>query len=226
MTGLADKWRTQPMYTFGEAARLAKVSPTTVKNWFHGYTARDASEIPPLFPDGAAQDSMISFLQLIETVVASQLRKLDNVRYRNVHSAYRYAREYMKVEFPFAHLNLEALGGHIIARREDEDIGESLQALDSPAQWSLPGLILETIRQIEYEGDLAAKWFPQGKEYPIVIDPRVSSGIPTVAGRGVTVQTIRKRWKAGHKINFIAQDLELETDVVETVLQYGDRIAA
>ncbi|MCY4579458.1 MAG: DUF433 domain-containing protein [Chloroflexi bacterium] len=226
MTGLADKWRTQPMYTFGEAARLAKVSPSTVKNWFRGYTARDANEIPPLFPDGAAQDSMISFLQLIETVVAARLRKLDNVRYRSVHSAYLYAREYMKVEFPFAHLSLEALGGHIIARREDENTGESLQALDSPAQWSLPGLILETIRQIEYEGDLAAKWFPQGKEYPIVVDPRVSSGIPTVAGRGVTVQTIRKRWKAGHKINFIAQDLDLETDVVETVLQYGDRIAA
>lgn len=226
MANLADKWRTQPMYSFEEAARLASVSTTTVKNWFLGYTTRDAREVPPLFPDGVGQGSMISFLQLIETVVAVQFRNADTVRYRDVHAAYRNAREIFGVEYPFAHLNLEALGGHIIARMEGEDTGKSLQALDSHEQWSLPGLIIEIIHQIEYEGGLAAKWFPVGKERPIIIDPRVSSGIPTIIGRGVTVQTIRKRWKAGHKINFIAEDLALEADVVETVLQYGDRVAA
>ena len=226
MAGLSDEWRTQPMYSFGEAARLADVSTATVKNWFVGYTTRGASKVPPLFPDGTGKNSMISFLQLIETVVAAGFRKADNVRYRDVYAAYRNARAIFGVEYPFAHLNLEALGGHIIARMEGEEIGDSLRAIDSPAQWSLPGLVLETIRQIEYEGDLAAKWFPVGKKHPIVIDPRVSSGIPTIKSRSVTVQTIRRRWKAGHKISFIAKDLALEADVVETVLQYGDRIAA
>ena len=226
MTNLAEKWRTQPMYSFGEAARLASVSTTTVKNWFLGYTSNAGREVPPLFPVGVGQDSMISFLQLIETVVAVQFRNADNVRYRDVHAAYRNAREIFGVEYPFAHLNLQALGNHIITRLECEESGESLQALDLPAQWPLPELVLETIRQIEYEGDFAAKWFPLGKDRPIVVDPRISSGIPTITGRGVTVHTIRKRWKAGHKINFIAEDLALESDVVETVLQYGDRIAA
>ena len=226
MTGLADKWRTQPMYTFGEAARLAKVSTTTVRNWFLGYTTRDARDIPPLFPDGVAQDSMLSYLQLMETVVAARFRNLDNIRYRDVHAAYGNARKILEIEHPFAHFNLETLGGHIIARLEGEEVGESLQALDSLEQWSLPGLVLEVIRQIEYEDDYAARWFPEGRDCPIVIDPRIGSGVPTVKGRGVTVNAIRKRWKAGHKINFIAQDLALEADVVETVLQYGDRIAA
>ena len=117
--GLADKWRTQPMYTFGEAARLAKVSPTTVKNWFHGNPVR---QTPPLFPSGG-EGSMISFLQLIESVVAARFRNSDRVPYRNVYAAYQYAQERLGVEYPFAHLKLEPLGGHIIARLEGEEVG-------------------------------------------------------------------------------------------------------
>ena len=222
MTGLADRWRTQPMYTFGEAARLAKVSPTTVKNWFHGNPVR---QTPPLFPSGG-EGSMISFLQLIESVVAARFRNSDRVPYRNVYAAYQYAQERLGVEYPFAHLKLEPLGGHIIARLEGEEVGQSLQALDSPTQWSLPGLVLEAIHQIGYEDDLAARWFPAGKEIPIVVDPRIRSGVPTVEGRGVSVNTIFKRWRAGLKMDFIARDLALEVADVETVLQYGDRIAA
>ena len=218
-----EMWRRQPMYDFREAARLAGVSTSTVRNWFLGNAAR---QTPPLFPEGPAGGSMVSYLQLMETVVAARFRNSERVPYRNVHAAYRNAREILGVEFPFAHFNMEPLGVHIIARLEGEEVGQSLQALDSPVQWSLPGLVLEIIHQIEYEGDFAARWFPAGKECPIVIDPRISSGIPTIDGRGVSVDAILRRWRAGLKIDFIARDLALEADDVETVLQYGDRIAA
>ena len=223
MTSLSEKWRTQPMYTFGEAARLAGVSTSTVRNWFLGNPAR---ETLPLFPEGATDDLMISFLQLVETVVAARFRNQENVRYRNVHAAYLNAKEILEEEYPFAHLRLEALGGHIIARLEGEEVGQSLQALDSPTLWSLPGLVLEVIHQIDYENDLAARLFPVGREYPVVVDPRINSGVPTVEGSGVSVSTIFKRWRSGLKIDFIARDLALEADDVETVLQYGDKIAA
>ena len=223
MTGVSDRWRTQPMYDFGEAARLAGVSTSTVRNWFLGNAAR---KTPPLFPEGAAESSMISFLQLVETIVAARFRNQENVRYRNVHAAYLNAREILEEKYPFAHLRLEALGGHIIARLEGEDTGQSLQAIDSPTQWSLPGLVLEVIHQIDYESNLAARLFPVGREYPVVVDPRINSGVPTVEGSGVSVSTIFKRWRAGLKMDFIAGDLALEVNDVETVLQYGDRIAA
>ena len=223
MADSAYRWRTQPMYDFNEAARLAGVSTSTVRNWFLGNTAR---ETLPLFPEGVADDSMLSYLQLIETVVAARFRNEENVRYRDVRAAYRNARQILGGEYPFAHISMEALGGHIIARLEGEETGDSLQALDLPSQWSLPGLVLEVVRQFEYEGNIAAKWFPLGKENPVVIDPRISSGIPTVKGRGVSVNAIYRRWRAGLKMDFIARDLALEVADVETVLQFGDKIAA
>ena len=45
----ANGWRTQSMYSFSEAAHLADVSTTTVKNWLFGYTVK-GREVPPLFP--------------------------------------------------------------------------------------------------------------------------------------------------------------------------------
>ncbi len=100
--------------------------------------------------------------------------------------------------------------------------------MDRPEQWSLPmalpplpNEVLQVIEQIEYLQELAAKWFPVGRDVPIVIDPRVSTGIPTVAGTGVTVGAIHERFKAGHKIEFLSRDYELEPSVVQTVIQYA-----
>ena len=73
---------------------------------------------------------------------------------------------------------------------------------------------------------MAARWFPVGKDIPIVVDPRISAGIPVIFGRGVSIEAIRKRFKARHRIEFIARDLALEPDVVETALQYAEQIAA
>lgn len=225
MTNGINSWRTQPMYSFGEAARLAHVSPSTVRNWLIGYTDR-GREIPPLFSSHTSDIPRVSFLQLIEITVAAKFRKAKGVSYPRVYAAYANAQQSYNLQYPFAHLKLESLGGHIIARMNGEEPGQSHQTLDSPAQWSLPGLVLETIHQIVYEEDLAARWFPVGQDQPIVVDPRISTGIPTIVGRGVTVKTIRKRWKAGYKIDFIAQDLALETSLIETVLQYGEQVAA
>ena len=219
-----EAWRTQPMYTFGEAARLSGVAPATVRNWVRGYTVRDRS-VPPLFESAAKDAARVSFLQLIEIVVAARFRK-KRFTFKRVRAAYDSARAEWNLAYPFAHLRLEGLGGHIVRRLETESAGESLQAVDSPKQWSLPGLVLGVVRQLDYESELAAKWYPAGKATPVVIDPRVSSGLPTIMDRGVTVGSLLKRWKAGHTIAFIADDFDMKADVVERALQYADAVAA
>ena len=220
-------WRTDSMYSFSEAAHLANVSTTTVKNWLFGYTAK-GRDVPPLFSpsDGA----MVSFLQMIEIMVAGRFRKSalggKSVSFRAVRDAYVNAQETWGIEFPFAHMRLEALGGHVVHLLREEVSANSYQALDTPEQWTLPGLLRETIDQIDYHQELASRWFPIGRSVPIVVDPRLSTGLPVVEGRGVTVQAIRNRFKAGLRIEFIARDFEMEPHLVETALQYGERVAA
>ena len=174
---------------------------------------------------------MVSFLQMIEIMVAGRFRKSalggQRVSFSAVRDAYVNARESWGIEYPFAHMRLEALGGHIVHLLKEGGSLPSFQALDAPGQWTLPGLLRrETVDQIEYDNELAARWFPIGKTVPIVVDPRLSTGLPVIEGRGVTVQAIRNRFKAGLRIDFIARDFEMESDLVETALQYWERVAA
>ena len=91
--GSMNGWRTESMYTFGEAAQLTRVSASTVKNWLVGYTVK-GREVPPLFPSG--NGAMVSFLQMIEIMVAGRFRKSAlgrSVTFRTVRDAHVNARE-------------------------------------------------------------------------------------------------------------------------------------
>lgn len=217
-------WRTGPMYTFSEAGKLAHVSTSTVRNWLMGYTS-GGQDIAPLITTHDKNRAMVSFLNLIEIVVAGQFRKALHVKYQTVLSAYFNAKQIFNLDYPFAHLDLEALGGHIVQRYRHQPSIISMQAMDTPEQWSLglplPNEVLYTIHQLDYVEELAAKWFPVGRDVPIVVDPRISTGIPTVVGTGVTVGAIHERFKAGHNIEFLARDYELEPTVIQTVIQYS-----
>ncbi len=215
-------WRTQPMYSYSEVAHLSGVSISTVRNWLLGYIT-EQGEVKPLFKKHETEEKSSSFLQLIEIVVAAKFRKAEHVSFKTVRRAYDNARELYKLDYPFASVELKAIGGHIV--RIMRVPGLSLQAVDQPEQFTLPDLVQETIAQLEYEYELAARWYPAGKEVPIVVDPRISAGMPVVKDRGVTIDAIHKRFKAKQKMGFIAKDLALNVGVVEEAIRFKETVA-
>ncbi|MBI2910002.1 MAG: DUF433 domain-containing protein [Chloroflexi bacterium] len=217
-------WRTQPMYTFAEVAHLAQVSVGTVRNWLLGYWTAEGEVKRPLFKGHPGKESACSFLQLIEIVVAAKFRKAERQPFKTVRQAYDNARRiWPNLEYPFASLELKSIGGHIVHIMRVP--GVALQAVDQPEQYTIPGLVQETLAQIEFEYELASRWHPIGTGVPIVVDPRISGGLPTVEGRGITVQAIHKRFKAKQKIDFIARDFALARGVVEEVIRYAEQVA-
>jgi uncharacterized protein (DUF433 family) len=214
-------WRTQPMYSFREVAHLSGVSVGTVRNWLRGYST-ERGMVEPLFKGHPEEEKACSFLQLIEIVVAAKFRKAERVSFRIVRCAYDNARELFKIDYPFASLELKAIGKHIVHIIRVP--GTSLQAIDQPEQFTLPDLVQETLAQIEYEYELAARWWPAGKRIPIVVDPRISAGVPVVKGRGITVEAIYKRFKAEQEIAFIEKDLKLEHGIVEKVIRFREKV--
>ena len=87
-------WRTGPLYTLSEAARLARVSTATVKRWLFGYQT-PSREMPPVFgevDEVIRGQALISFLQLIEIVVASRFRR-RRVPLERVRRAHEFAKD-------------------------------------------------------------------------------------------------------------------------------------
>ena len=220
----SNGWRTSPLYTISEAAQLAKTTSGTIKRWLFG-----ADGYEPLF-DGVGTEThdstMVSFIQLVEIVVAKNFRQKGRVSLCVVRKAYENAKRELDVKYPFASLKLESLAGHIILQMLGAKAHEGLPAMDAPGLTTIPGLTIEVLKDFEYESELATRWWPLGKDCPIVIDPRFSAGVPTVPERRVTIGNIRKRWLAGQTMRFISKDLALEEATVEEVLRYGESIAA
>lgn len=215
-------WRTQPMYSFREVARLSGLSVSTVRNWLFGYTVEER-QVSPLIK--APPDvTYCSFITLIEVMVAARFRKAEHTKYEVVKHTYENAKKLFLLEHPFAdsRLRLKAIGGHIVHMIREKG---SLQAIDTPEQYTLPDLVEEIMEQLEFELELASKWYPVGKKIPIVVDPYISSGVPIIEGRGITIENILKRFYAGRQPrDFIASDLELPVDVIEEVLRFAPKV--
>ena len=209
------------MYSFTEVAHLSHVSVSTVRNWLLGYTT-EQGEVEPLFKKHPEEEKACSFLELIEIVVAAKFRKAEHVPFKTVRRAYDNARKLYKLDYPFASMELKAIGGHIVHIMRIP--GVSLQAIDQPEQFTIPDLVQETIGQLEYEYELASRWYPAGKDIPIVVDPRISAGLPVIKGRGITVAAIQKRFQAKQKMEFIERDFELEHDVVEEAIRFREAV--
>lgn len=227
VTDEQNGWRTRPTYTIGQAAKLAGTSPANVRRWLYGYQA-PGHKMRPVFgrrakdKDGPVE---VSFLELAEIVVVRAFRR-KGVTLERLRRAHAFAREQLGMSHPFASLKLRTDGVHVLHEFEESEPGASLLVLDKYGQWTLPGAVVRTLEEFDFEADLAARWFPKGHDIPIVIDPRFAAGKPTVAGSGVTIETIYKRWKSGEKIDFIAEDYELDEEVVKKALQHADKLAA
>ncbi|OGO05357.1 MAG: hypothetical protein A2Y60_00320 [Chloroflexi bacterium RBG_13_54_9] len=221
-------WRTDPLYTIGESARLAQVHPVTVRRWLYGEEIPSRQIQPVLGKSLKASERPIevSFLQLAEIVIVSRFRK-KGIPLQRLRKAHKYARDTWQLEYPFARLSLETDGVRVLRRFEEAEPGASLLVLAAESgQWALPQYVTEAIETFDFLDDLASRWFPIGKSVPIVIDPRYSAGVPTIPGRRVTIQAIRKRWTAGQRIRFIAADLKVAHDLIEEALRYAERVAA
>jgi uncharacterized protein (DUF433 family) len=221
MSDNKNDWRTQPMYSFKEVARLSGVSITTVRNWLLGYSVeeRQVSPLLKVSPDSTC----CSFINLIEVMVAARFRKAEGTKYEVVKRTYENARKLYSIEYPFASdLRLKAIGGHIVHMIKEKG---SMQAIDTPEQFTLPDLVVEAMEQLEFELELASKWYPVGKGIPIVVDPYISSGVPVIEGRGITVENIEKRFYIGKQNwDFIASDLELPVNVIQEAIRFAPKV--
>ena len=59
-----------------------------------------------------------------------------------------------------------------------------------------------------------------GKRKPVVIDPRVSFGRPTVAGSGISTAALVDRVDAGEDLQTLADDYRLSIGQVEDAVFY------
>lgn len=208
-------WRRRlflPAYLIGEAAHYAQIAPQTVAAWHH---------IENALLSQREKRASLSYMQLIEVAVVAAFRKMG-VAMKTIRATREYSQHVLKSEYPFATLRFKEEGRHLFLDSTQVDNvhpGTVVQA-DQGGQlaWET---VIGRLREFEYEDgeeQLALKWHVAGRSSPILIDPRIAFGAPTV--KGTPTWIIKGRWDAGESDSDIADDFGIKPDEVRQALKF------
>jgi uncharacterized protein (DUF433 family) len=211
-----EPWRRRlllPAYQLRDAARYADTPTQTVSYWFRGHGRRAT------LPNHEKRTSL-SYLELAEVAFVAAMRKIG-VSLQRIRRAREYAAQELTCEFPFAQYEFKTDGmGLMFKLKELDPTAEEgkLVVADRHGQLAWESLLQRRFEEFDYENNLAVRWHPIGRDKPVVIDPQIAFGAPTIDG--VPTWAIRGRVEAGETIKDIAYDFSLDEKQVNEALKF------
>lgn len=216
-TAHSELWRKRlnvPAYRIMEAARYARTSNQTIRNWekIRGnssvVTGRDVRED-------------LSYLQLIEVGVVAAMRK-SGVRLDTIRDARKYLSAEFNSAFPFAQYRFKTDGKQLFLGYDQiiKSEKDKLLNVTKRGQLAWNEILSGLLQEFEYDSEIGTvlRWRVAGTDNPIRIDPRVAFGSPHVSG--VATWVLRDRWNSGESVADIAEDYDLSSDLVTAALRF------
>ena len=188
-----------PSYGIKDAQGITGVSAAAIRRWLSGYPAivQETKAKWINHNDRWTDPLLVSFLELIEILVAGKLKAATGKSFAGVRRYNAVLSSEWEATFPFAHQNM--------LNRKD----------------ALPQPVVKTLDQMDYEDGYVSRWCPFGKDGALALDPKRAGGQPAIKGRRLRVVDITGQFKAGYTIKWIADDFDLRPNDVEQALRYA-----
>lgn len=204
--------RELPAYGITDAARFVGVPPATLRSWITRAPSgrKGASRTEPLIAPADPAGRRLSFYNLVEAHVLRALRTGHDVPMKHVRPAIAYAERELGVQRLLLSREMQTAGGEIFL----EHFGQ-LVNLSRSGQLAVKELLAAQLERVERDSSaIPIRLYPlvpgEKETRPVVIDPRVSFGRPTVAGSGILTSVLVQRIDAGEEIAALADDYGLE----------------
>lgn len=211
-------------YRFPEAARLVARPSETIRRWAIGhqrvYRGKPATDKPLIQIDGSVEQGLpLSFLNLIELRFLASYRQ--GVSLPAIRRALDFAAQELGVERPLLEVEFAAHGRELFLRYAEEGGEQYFMNASRRGQVAWPEAATVLLESLEYDASehAAYRWWPLGKQKPVLLDTRLNGGRPSTAKAGVRTAAIATRARSGWPIDEIAADVAATTDEVEAALQ-------
>jgi uncharacterized protein (DUF433 family) len=218
------------IYAIPEAARLTRVSPWRIRRWLRGYEfqakhGRHRSEpvwqgqLPPL------EHSMaVGFLDLIEIRCVDAFVRAG-VSWKTLRVAHTRAQQALGVSHPFCTNQFKLAGREIILEIPQEDSEPMLWdiARDQREFGRITRLFLKDLEFLQ--GELPERWWPNGKNHLVALDPRRSFGQPIIFNEGVPTGTLARSVRANGSILQVARWFEISAASVREAVEFERSLA-
>jgi uncharacterized protein (DUF433 family) len=204
--------REMPAYGVADAARFIDVPPATLRSWVAGRGTRaqvGGTPFEPLIVAADPERRRLSFYNLVEAHVLRALRTRHDVPMKHVRPAIAYAERELGIQRLLLSEEMQTAGGDIFL----EHFGE-LVNLSKSGQLAVKELLAAQLQRVERDSSaIPIRLYPlvpgEKDDRPVVIDPGVSFGRPTVAGSGILTSVLVQRIDAGESIADLVADYGL-----------------
>jgi len=164
----------------------------------------------------------------MELKLVKRLRE-ERIPLQTVRVAWRHAAKVFGTTHPFADQRVFVDRGKIFMALRDEDLVPDVLEVSSrgrPFQVLAGAIAAQSIHEIEFNAQtrLTQRWWPSGRNVPIVLDPSIAFGAPVIDGTRVPTG-ILARYAEARPIHFVADAFELSPERVEAAVAFERQLA-
>lgn len=229
-------WDT-PMYTSAMVGRLVGLTPWRVRRWLKGYrysyVTGDRGKVrighmePVIRRAEEDPSNYASFLELIDLLFVKKF--LDyGTSLQRIRKALNEAEKLIGGRH-FAREMFFTDGKRIYLQIHNDSNADALLELLSGGQWVIAPIIKELAEQIDFDEitGFAQRWYPLGLSKPVVIDPRISFGNPSIVDRGIATSNVYDLYLGERSsIEPVCEWFGLNRREVEVAVSYETQLAA
>lgn len=209
------------MYTMAAAARLLRVAPGTLHYWLEG-GQRDGKTYQPVIREKATGSRKVTWAEFVEAGLLREYRKGLNVPMFELRNFIGALRDRLDVPYPLAHAQPWVAGRRLVWQAQQESqlaaAGFGLVA-EVTGQYLLLPAAQAFYERVTWRDDIAAQWRPdEYDDSPVIIDPGVRFGSPTV--RGIRTEILWEHSQGGEDEDDLADMYGLSVAEVRRALAY------
>ena len=218
---LDDSILGQGVYTPREAARLVGTTAQQILRWTRGSGPNE-----PLwnahfqFLDEDVTE--ISFLDLVEVRVVTALRRAD-VSLQAIRFAIDFAKDRYGIDRPLASQSFKTDGTEILMEALEGDKNLISLSKRRPGQKVFKDIIFQSLNDLEYEDETAARWRPRGYS-AVIIDPDRRFGDPILDDFGLSTGTIYSEFKQFRDFRYLSNIYEVPQNALKVCVQFESNL--
>ena len=217
------------IYTLAEAARLSGVSPQRIRRWLVGYKYSHLEEVrsqPPVFrgqiePFGSKLE--LGFRDLLDVRVVNALIGAG-LGLPTIRKAFIRASEVIENDHPFTTVRFQTDGRAIFLEIEADDDPILMDLLKG--QYAFKRIVEPSLKNVEFSGGEAIRWWPLTQKRSIVLDPQISFGQPIVRRAGIPTSTLDQALKVEGSIHRVANIYKVNIEEIRDAVEFERSLAA
>lgn len=214
----------RPVYGVTEAASLLGLRSDRTRAWLDGYERRGVHYDPVIRVEPTGDD-VVTWGEFVELGYLRQYRR-KGVPLQRLRPVIEALRHEFGTPYPLATAKPFIYGKELILElQEKNDLPQSIALVISSGQTILlADEAKRFFRKIEFDPPQqghARRLQPAGAASPVVIDPLVRFGRPSV--QGVATERLWELFDAGESIEEIAQGYEVPTEMVRAAVAYEEQ---